>query len=86
MKSIIEQITGVLNVDAMTPEEIKAHDEEIARMEHEQELREKSERYKKSGVPERYLLDSLDTYKITNDMQATAAKAGTKFIHAIIYN
>lgn len=84
MDGIINFINGeLLNLNEMTPEEIKAHDDEIARMEQEQALREKSERYKKSGVPERYFLDSLFTYKINNDMQAAAAKAATNFIHAI---
>ena len=68
--------------DNMTPEEIAAHDEEIKRQEAEQEKRERIERYKKSGVPERYFKESLDTYKIKNKMQATAAKAATNFLHA----
>lgn len=71
------------NINEMTPEEIKARDEEIAKLEEKQAQREKLERYKKSGVPERYFYESLDTYKITNETQATAAKAATNFLHAV---
>lgn len=67
----------------MTPEEIAAHDEEIKRQEAEQEKSDRIERYRKSGVPERYFKESLDTYKINNEMQATAAKAATNFLHAV---
>lgn len=67
----------------MTPEEIAAHDEEIKRQEAEQEKCDRIARYKKSGVPERYFKESLDTYKINNEMQATAAKAATNFLHAV---
>ena len=83
MDEIINFINGkMLNFNEMTPEEIKAYDEEIARKEHEQDLHEKTVRYRKSGVPERYFNETLDTYKITNEMQATAAKAATNFLHA----
>lgn len=68
---------------SMTPEELKARDEEIEKLEKQQAQREKIERYQKSGVPERYFNESLDTYKINNDMQATAAKAATNFLHAV---
>lgn len=84
MDEIINFINGkIFNFNEMTPDEIKAHDEEIARKEHEQELHEKTIRYEKSGVPERYFNESLDTYKITNEMQSTAAKAATNFLHAV---
>ena len=66
----------------MTPEEMAAHDAEIELRERQQAAQEKIERYQKSGVPERYFNESLDTYKITNKMQATAAKAATNFLHA----
>ena len=83
MDEIINFINGkMLNFNEMTPEEIKAYDEEIARKEHEQDLHEKTVLYRKSGVPERYFSETLDTYKITNEMQATAAKAATNFLHA----
>lgn len=69
--------------DEMTPEEIAAHDAEIKRQEAEQEKRERIERYKKSGVPERYFLESLDTYQVTNEMQKTAAQAIGEFLREI---
>ena len=69
--------------DNMTPEEIAAHDAEIKRQEEEQEKRERIERYKKSGVPERYFQESLDTYQVTNKMQKSAVQAIRKFLGAI---
>ena len=69
--------------DNMTPEEIAAHDEEIKRQEAAQEKRERIERYKKSGVPERYYNESLDTYQIKNEMQKTAAQAIGEFLREI---
>ena len=69
--------------DNMTPEEIAAHDEEIKRQEAEQEKRERIELYKKSGVPERYYNESLDTYQVTNEMQKTAAQAIGEFLREI---
>lgn len=66
--------------DNMTPEEIAAHDAEIKRQEEEQEKRERIERYKKSGVPERYYTESLDTYQVTNKMQKSAAQAIGEFL------
>ena len=69
--------------DNVTPEEIAAHDEEIKRQEAEQEKRERIERYKKSGVPERYYTESLDTYQVTNEMQKTAAQAISEFLREI---
>ena len=69
--------------DNMTPEEIAAHDEEIKRQEAAQEKRERIERYKKSGVPERDDNESLDTYQVTNEMQKTAAQAIGEFLREI---
>ena len=83
MDGIINFINGeLLDLRNMTPEEMAAHDAEIERQERQQAEREKLERYEKSGVPERYLNEALDTYKITNEMQATAAKAARNFLHA----
>ena len=81
VNSYISQICGHLR--NMTPEEMAAHDAEIERQERQQAEREKLERYEKSGVPERYYNEALDTYKITNEMQATAAKAATNFLHSV---
>ena len=84
MDEIINFINGeLLDLRNMTPEEIAEHDAEIERRERQQAAQEKIERYQKSGVPERYFKDSLDTYQITNDMQTTAAKAATNFLHAV---
>ena len=81
VNSYISQICGHLR--NMTPEEMAAHDAEIERQERQQAEREKLERYEKSGVPERYFTESLETYKINNEMQAMAAKAATNFLHAV---
>ena len=75
----IKALSDLLKIDAG---QWKARDEEVAKLEEKQAQREKLERYKKSGVPERYFKESLDTYKIKNKMQATAAKAATNFLHA----
>ena len=84
MDGIINFINGeLLDLRNMTPEEMAAHDAEIERQERQQAEREKLERYQKSGVPERYYKESLDTYQITNEMQTTAAKAATNFLHAV---
>ena len=80
INSYISQMCGHLR--NMTPEEMAAHDAEIERQERQQAEREKLERYKKSGVPERYYYESLATFAISNEMQATAAKAATNFLHA----
>ena len=84
MDEIINFINGkLLDLRDMTPEEMAAHDAEIERRERQQAAQEKIERYKKSGVPERYFNEALDTFKITNAMQSTAAKAATNFLHAV---
>ena len=84
MDGIINFINGeLLDLRNMTPEEIAEHDAEIERRERQQAAQEKIERYQKSGVPERYFKESLDTYQITNEMQTTAAKAATNFLHAV---
>ena len=75
----IKALSDLLKIDAG---QWKARDEEVAKLEEKQARREKLERYQKSGVPERYFNETLDTYKITNEMQATAAKAATNFLHA----
>lgn len=83
MDGIVNLINGeLLDLHNMTPEEMAAHDAEIERRERQQAAEKKLERYKKS-VPERYFNEALDTFKITNDMQATAAKAATNFLHAV---
>ena len=76
----IKALSDLLKIDAG---QWKARDEEIAKLEEKQAQRDKLERYQKSGVPERYLNEGLDTYQITNEMQTTAAKAATNFLHAV---
>ena len=76
----IKALSDLLKIDAG---QWKTHDEEVAKLEEKQAQRDKLERYQKSGVPERYFSEALDTYKITNEMQATAAKAATNFLHAV---
>lgn len=76
----IKALSDLLKIDAG---QWKTHDEEVAKLEEKQAQRDKLERYQKSGVPERYFKESLDTYKINNEMQATAAKAATNFLHAV---
>lgn len=84
MDGIINFINGeFFDLRNMTPEEMAAHDAEIERRERQQAAQEKIERYQKSGVPERYFSEALNTYKITNEMQSTAAKAATNFLHAV---
>lgn len=84
MDGIINFINGdLLDLHNMTLEEIAEHDAEIEQRERQQAAADKIERYQKSGVPERYFNESLDTYKITNEMQATAAKAATNFLNAV---
>lgn len=77
----INQISAIFS--EMTPAEMAAHDREIEQREREQAARDKITRYQKSGVPERYFNESLDTYKVTNAMQTAAAKAATNFLHAV---
>ena len=83
MDGIINFINGeLLDLRNMTPEEIAEHDAEIERRERQQAAQEKIERYQKT-VPERYFKESLDTYQINNEMQTTAAKTATNFLHAV---
>lgn len=66
--------------NAMTPEEAAAYDAEIAAKEAQQREREKTEAYRKSGAPERYWTESLDTFLIQTDMQKKAAAAAAAFM------
>lgn len=81
MKDFIKQFCGRFN--EMTPEEIKARDEEIERADAEAAEKTKQERYEKSGTPRRYWSENLDTYKIKTEAQRKAAAAVTDFITAI---
>lgn len=68
---------------ARTPEEWAEHDAEVERMEREQAAAERLERFKKSGVPERYQLESLETYRTENEAQKKAAAYAKGFLQAI---
>lgn len=68
---------------AMTPEEVEAHDAEIMAQIAEQEGREAYERYIKSGAPERYWNESLNTYTVKNDMQHAALIGARNYATAI---
>ena len=59
------------------------HDAEIERYEAEQAARERAERFKNSGVPERYQLETFATYKRETDAQKKAAASVEQFLHAI---
>lgn len=80
MNSIEELLT---TFNKMTPEEMAAHDAEVEARIAEQEKSEALERYKKSGAPERYWTEKLDTYKTTNEMQAKAQQAARGFLYEI---
>lgn len=55
----------------LTESEMIAHDEEIARLEAEQEVKEAQKRYERTGVPVRYFRESFDTFVTdTNERQA----------------
>lgn len=79
-KSIEELLTTFRN---MTPEEMAAHDAEIEARILQQEKNEALDRYQKSGVPERYWPVTIDTYKVSNEMQAKAQQAARGFLYAI---
>lgn len=67
----------------MTPEQIEQREKFIERFEAENAAAVKMERYKKSGVPARYIRESLETFKIKTESQRTAAAAVTDFIKSV---
>lgn len=77
----IEEILTTFN--NMTPEEMAAHDAEIEKQIQQQEEAEALERYQKSGVPERYWGESLETYRTSNEMQTRAQQNARAFLYAI---
>lgn len=78
-----EYLMKLCSINEMTPEEMAAHDAEVAKREQQQEQDRKQEAYQQSGVPERYFVESMNTYKITNDDQKQAASAAARFIKSI---
>lgn len=81
LKNIIKTIS--FNFADMDPAEAAAWDAEIERREAAQEAANKIDLFHKSGVPERYWQESLDTYLIQTEDQKTAAKAATRFLHYV---
>lgn len=76
----MENITEIAKYfNSMTPEEIERHDIEILAQIAEQEKREANERYRKSGVPERYWDITLDGYRTDSEMQLTAHKCAIAY-------
>lgn len=59
------------------------HDAEIERYEAEQAALERAEYFKKSGVPERYQRESLDTYKAETEPQKKLLAAARDFLQKI---
>ena len=81
IKNYMSRFTSVF--DNLTPEEMAAHDAEIAKREAEQEKLERAERFKNSGVPERYQLESLDSYRADTDEQKKALNSARGFAQAV---
>lgn len=76
----MENITEIAKYfNSMTPEEIERHDIEVLAQIAEQEKREANERYRKSGVPERYWDITLDGYKTDSEMQLNAHKCAIAY-------
>lgn len=76
----MENITEIAKYfNSMTPEEIERHDIEILAQIAEQEKREANERYRKSGVPERYWDITLDGYRTDSEMQLNAHKCAIAY-------
>ena len=73
----IGELTRFFN--SMTPEEIERHDAVVLEQIAAQEKREANERYKKSGVPERYWETTLENYKANNEMQDNSKKAAINY-------
>ena len=69
--------------DDITDEQAAKRDEEIAQLIAQREAEEREQRFKKSGVPERYLDQTLETYKTTTDVQKTAKAAAERFLREI---
>ena len=76
----MENITEIAKYfNSMTPEEIELHDIEVLAQIAEQEKREANERYRKSGVPERYWDITLDGYRTDSEMQLNAHKCAIAY-------
>ena len=69
--------------DDITDEQAAKRDEEIAQLIAQREAEEREQRFKKSGVPERYLDQTLETYNTNTDLQKTAKAAAERFLREI---
>ena len=67
----------------MTPEEMAARDDEVEKRIRQRAAEEREERFKKSGVPERYLDQTLETYNTKTEVQKTAKAAAERFLREI---
>lgn len=77
------QIFDFRTFENMTPEEIAEHDAEVKRLEEQRAQEERAERFRKSGVPERYFTETFDTYEVKTETQKKAAQAVRSFLVAI---
>lgn len=74
----------IAQFEKMTPEQAAAHDAEIERQEAAQAVADKLDYFtRKSGTPERYHSESLDTYKATTDAQKKALAAARQFLQGV---
>lgn len=83
MNGLNDYLATMFDFHEMTPAEIEARNKEIDRLEAEQKARELDAHFLKSGVPERYLSESLKTFVITNEMQKRAATLAVQFINDV---
>lgn len=70
-------------INNMSPEEREARAAELEKEEQAHAARMKLEAYWKSGAPERYQNESLDTYTVTNDMQRTGKNAAAGYVQDV---
>ena len=69
--------------DDITDEQAAKRDDEIAQLIAKQEADKRAERFRKSGVPERYLEQTLETYNTKTELQRTAKAAAERFLREI---
>ena len=70
--------------DGMTADQIAQYEKEIDEKINAYEQAEKINRYKKSGVPERYFTESLESYKTENELQKKVKQMATTYLHEIL--
>lgn len=81
MEQVYNEILQVFaqHLDDLTPEAAAAWDAEIKKQEDAEALAKKIERYHRSGAPQRYWLESLDTYVMKTQEQKNTAVFIKKF-------